>query len=80
MKGARLIFFSSTLGFVTAFFVRDEQDFPTYMRIKKAYLDHNERLLSKPEKEVLMIIDPMQYYREFGSVQGKVIQSYKQKE
>ena len=66
-----------SLGFVTAFFVRDERDFPTYMRIKRAYLEHCDRLAAVPKQEVLMIIDPMLYYREFSQVSVKLAQDQK---
>ena len=64
LKGLKLykrgstVFFSFLLGGITSFFYRDEKKFPTFLRVKEAYLLNQHRLMQKPDERVLSIIDP----------------------
>ena len=42
----------------SAFFLRDELNFPTYLKIKQAYLVHRARMMEEPNHDILKIIDP----------------------
>ena len=53
------IFFSFGLGASTAFFFRDELNYPTFLRIKRAYLVNKQYLMEQPAYDVLQIIDPV---------------------
>ena len=66
---------SFTLGATTAFFVRDEMNFPTYLRIKQAYLTHMERTMQEPSEIVLRIIDPLAQVRYQSGLGEKIRQS-----
>ena len=46
------------LGMSSAFFLRDELNFPTYLKIKQAYLIHRARMMEEPNQDILKIIDP----------------------
>ena len=47
------------LGILTAFHLRDELNFPTYLRVKQAYLTHQARLMIDPNPQILRVIDPV---------------------
>ena len=47
------------LGATTAFFLRDELNQPTFLRIKEAYLINKKTLREEPSEVYLKIIDPI---------------------
>ena len=53
--------FSFLLGGTSAFYLRDELNFPTYMRVKEALLTCNARQMQEPDVRVLRVIDPMTF-------------------
>ena len=53
--------FSFFLGSATAFYFRDELNFPTYLRIKQAYLTNASRQMMEPDSRVLRVIDPLTF-------------------
>lgn len=56
------IMFSFSLGSITAFYVRDEFNFPTYLRIKEVYLTNTARQMREPDVRILRVIDPLTHF------------------
>ena len=52
---------SFCLGATTAFFLRDELNFPTYLRIKESYLTAHARQMREPDVRILRVIDPLTF-------------------
>ena len=54
--------FSVTLGSISGFYLRDEYNNPTYLKIQEAYLLNINRRMEQPSEYILRIINVITIY------------------
>ena len=74
--GGMVSFYFFLLGGVTGFFVRDEMNMPTYLRIKMATVEHSILTRKKLDADLIAMLDPNFYKNRMQTRASQAMAAY----